>query len=148
MAKATQAPAMTHDRIWREFSEAHTHVNASLERELYRHHQLRLSEYHALSSLAEAVDGSLRMQDLADAVGLNQSSVTRIVARLEAQGMCERCLCPDDRRGVFTRIHEAGRARAAEAAPTYRNVLAEECARWGLVIEQTETGRQLTLTDR
>ncbi|MBT2413707.1 MarR family transcriptional regulator [Streptomyces sp. ISL-12] len=139
---------MTQDRIWRELSEAQTHVNAGLERELYRQHQLRLSEYHALSSLADAVDGSLRMQDLADAVGLNQSSVTRIVARLEAQGLCERCLCPDDRRGVFTRLHEAGRARAEAAAPTYRKVLAEECARWGLVIEQTEAGLRFTLTGR
>jgi DNA-binding MarR family transcriptional regulator len=145
MAKAPQS-AMTQEKIWRQLSESYVHITTGLERELFRHHQLRLSEFHALSSMAEAVDGSLRMQDLADAVALNQSSVTRIVARLESQGLCERCLCPDDRRGVFTRIHEAGRRKVAEAEPTYLKALTAECQQRGVSLDLVSGAYRLTVT--
>ncbi|MFD0472556.1 MarR family transcriptional regulator [Nonomuraea thailandensis] len=63
------------------------------------------------------------MQELADKVGLNQSSVTRLVARLNAAGFAYRDLCPDDKRGVYTVITETGRARYAEAGRTYEETL-------------------------
>ncbi|MFF5567654.1 MarR family winged helix-turn-helix transcriptional regulator [Streptomyces sp. NPDC012623] len=147
MAKAAER-AMQQDKTWRQISQAYTLVTADLERELFRRHQLRLSEFHALSSLAEAVEGSLRMQDLADAVALNQSSVTRIVARLETQGLCERCLCPEDRRGIFTRIHEAGRRKVAEAAATYHETVTAACARRGITIDAEDGGYRLTVAGR
>ncbi len=109
---------------WNRFVLLHAQVEAELARALQRGHGLGLSEYRALGELAQAADGELRMQELAEALGLNQSSVTRLVARLEQAGLTRRDLCPGDRRGVYSVITEAGRARVAEATPTYEHSLA------------------------
>ncbi|MEV8634733.1 MarR family transcriptional regulator [Streptosporangium sp. NPDC051023] len=108
---------------WDRFVVLHTRVEAELARSLQRGHGLGLSEYRALAELAEAPGGELRMQELSGALGLNQSSVTRLAARLEGAGLTRRNLCVDDRRGVYTVITDGGRARLAEAMPTYERSL-------------------------
>ncbi|GAA3109786.1 MarR family transcriptional regulator [Streptosporangium carneum] len=109
---------------WNRFVLLHAQVEAELARVLQRGHGLGLSEYRALGELAEASDGELRMQELAEALGLNQSSVTRLVGRLEQAGLTRRDLCEGDRRGVYSVITEEGRTRLAEAVPTYERSLA------------------------
>lgn len=98
-------------------------VERELAAGLLRHHGLGLSEYRALCQLAGAADGELRMQELADALGLNQSSVSRLIARLDAAGLTHREMCPNDRRGVYTAITEQGRDRWSNAQPTYTETL-------------------------
>lgn len=108
---------------WDELTTLHARVEHDLERALKRTHNLGLSEYRALCHLSTAHDGELRMQDLAARIGLNQSSVSRLAARLEADGLTRRDLCPADRRGVYTVITEEGRQALSEAAPTYAEAL-------------------------
>ncbi|MET8047160.1 MULTISPECIES: MarR family winged helix-turn-helix transcriptional regulator [unclassified Streptosporangium] len=108
---------------WDRFALLHARVEAELAKALQRGHGLGLSEYRALIQLAAVPDGSMRMQELAEAVGLNQSSVTRLVARLEGAGMTRRNLCSDDRRGVYSVITDEGRIRLAGATPTYERSL-------------------------
>jgi DNA-binding MarR family transcriptional regulator len=108
---------------WDHLTTLHARVEHELERALKRTHNLGLSEYRALCHLSGADEGELRMQDLAERLGLNQSSVSRLAARLEADGLTYRDLCPADRRGVYTVITDKGRATQAEAAPTYREAL-------------------------
>ena len=67
--------------------------------------------------------GELRMQELAEQIGLNQSSVSRLVLRLEAAELTRRDHCPNDRRGVYTVITNEGRARLAGADATYEETL-------------------------
>ncbi|UNO43792.1 MarR family transcriptional regulator [Streptomyces sp. MST-110588] len=108
---------------WDRFGTLHTRVEQELAKALQRHHRIGLSEYRALARLAEADDGELRMQELADLIGLNQSSVSRLASRLESSGFTRRDLCPKDRRGVYSVITEAGRAVHAQARPTYDEAL-------------------------
>lgn len=108
---------------WDRLVALHARVENDLGRALQRAHNLGLSEYRALGHLAAAADGELRMQELADRIGLNQSSVSRLVARLEADGLTYRDLCANDRRGVYSVITDVGRARHRDAAPTYREAL-------------------------
>ncbi|MBV1852560.1 MarR family transcriptional regulator [Catellatospora sp. NEAU-YM18] len=82
-----------------------------------------MSEFEVLDRLAEADHESLRMQELGSSVHLSQSALSRTVARLEKEGLVERCLCAEDRRGVFVRLNEAGRVRHAQAQPTQRAVI-------------------------
>lgn len=110
--------------MWNRLSALYTQVEGRLGVAVQRGHGLGLSEFRALGFLAEAPDGELRMQDLATRLGLNQSSVTRLVGRLDGAGLAYRDLCPDDRRGVYTVITEAGRERYAAARATYRDTLA------------------------
>ncbi|MFB4267689.1 MarR family winged helix-turn-helix transcriptional regulator [Nonomuraea sp. GTA35] len=108
---------------WNHVLLLHARVESRLGTTLQRRHGIGLSEYRALVHLAASPTGELRMQELADKLGLNQSSVTRLVARLNAAEFTYRDLCPDDKRGVYTVITEAGRARYAEASHTYEETL-------------------------
>jgi DNA-binding MarR family transcriptional regulator len=73
-----------------------------------------------LVQLDEAPEGRLRMSHLADAVLLSRSGLSRLVTRLETQGLLERLECKNDARGAFAAITDAGREKLAEARVTHR----------------------------
>jgi DNA-binding MarR family transcriptional regulator len=129
MRRVTTAQAPT-DPVasWRELNAAHAAVHAALEHELRREHDLSTIEYEVLSELGECTAGKHRMQELADAVHTTQSTVSRVIARLEDEGLVARAMCSDDRRGIYASVTEAGRERAKAAAPTYRRVIADTLA--------------------
>ena len=109
--------------VWREIAARHAAVCSALERELGERHGLGVSDFEVLERLAESADHQFRAQELADAVHLSQSALSRLISRLEKSGLVERCLCDLDRRGIYVTLTEAGRQRYAEAAPTHRDVL-------------------------
>ena len=110
---------------WRELVERHARATSSLERRLQHDHGLGVSEYEVLERLAAASREESRMQELAEAVHLSQSALSRVVARLEADGLVTRGMCPEDRRGIMACLTESGRERYEAARPTHRAVLAE-----------------------
>jgi DNA-binding MarR family transcriptional regulator len=111
------------EQAWGRVLVLHARIEQELGKALHRRHGLGLSEYRALGKLVAGPQGGLRMQELAEAIGLNQSSVSRMCARLEDAGLTLRDLCEDDRRGVYSVITDAGRKRYAETEPTYCSVL-------------------------
>ncbi|WP_396447434.1 MarR family winged helix-turn-helix transcriptional regulator [Actinomadura sp.] len=119
------APVTADGRLWDGVVTLHARVEHRLAKALQSRHGIGLSEFRALCRLSRAADGELRMQELADLIGLNQSSVSRLVARLEAAGLTRRDMCPKDRRGVYTVITDEGRAVQRKAAPTYADTLTE-----------------------
>ncbi|MFC4337688.1 MarR family winged helix-turn-helix transcriptional regulator [Salininema proteolyticum] len=110
---------------WIRVIELHTRVNQFIERALHRRCRLGMNEFLALSACARSEDGEMRMQELTEAISLNQSSVSRLVNRLERTGMTERRKCDFDRRGVYTGITENGRNTLKSAVPVYEEALAE-----------------------
>ena len=110
---------------WRELNAAHAAVHAALEHTLRREHDLSPIEFEVLDRLGESAAGKARMQELADTVHATQSTISRVVARLEDEGLATRAMCADDRRGIFACVTDAGRERVAAAAPTYRRVIAD-----------------------
>jgi DNA-binding MarR family transcriptional regulator len=110
---------------WRELLERHARTTATLERRLQHDHALGVSEYEVLERLAGGPKDERRMQELAEAVHLSQSALSRVVARLEADGLVTRGMCPEDRRGIMACLTTDGRARYEAARPTHRAVLAE-----------------------
>jgi DNA-binding MarR family transcriptional regulator len=58
-------------------------------------------------------------------VHLGQSALSPVVARLESRGLVVRCMCPNDRRGVFVDLTDDGRSRYGPTRPTHRRLLAE-----------------------
>jgi DNA-binding MarR family transcriptional regulator len=111
--------------VWRDLMDRHARAMGSLERRLEEEHGLGVSEYEVLERLAETPASQRRMQDLACAVHLSQSALSRVVGRLEADGLVTRGMCPEDRRGIFACLTDAGRERYDAARPTHRSVLAE-----------------------
>lgn len=121
-------------RTWRSFLERYHATTCALERALNDEHQIGMSEFEVLDRLAEwetaagCVDAGRRIQDLAASLHLSQSALSRVVARLEGEGLVQRGMCPNDRRGIYVHLTEAGRSRYAQALPTQRSVLAAEFA--------------------
>ena len=110
---------------WRSLLAAHARTHGALERAL-KPHELGVSEYEVLERLATVSDGDQRrMQELGEAVHLSQSALSRVVARLERDGLAERGLCLQDRRGIYVCITDAGRQRYAAARPAQRAALAD-----------------------
>jgi DNA-binding MarR family transcriptional regulator len=110
---------------WRALAARHAAVSAALERELGERHGLGVTEFEVLERLAEDQEHQFRAQELAEAVHLSQSALSRLIGRLEQHGLVERSLCDLDRRGIYVCLTEAGRRRHAEALPTQRAVLAD-----------------------
>jgi DNA-binding MarR family transcriptional regulator len=123
------AVAMTADQSlvqsWRELADQHARVTCALEKVLQDEHGLGVSEFEVLERLAAPDKDQHRMQDLADAVYLSQSALSRLIGRLEAEGLVTRAICSEDRRGIYACLTEAGRARYEGARPAQRQVLAE-----------------------
>lgn len=120
---ATSRDAQLEDE-WRELLERHARTTCALEHSL-SDHGLGVSEYEVLERLATGEQDSRRMQELADAVHLSQSALSRVVARLEADGLVKRAMCSEDRRGIYACLTDAGRQRYEAALPVHRAVLAE-----------------------
>jgi DNA-binding MarR family transcriptional regulator len=104
---------------WRSFLRAHATLIRVLETELEAEQQLSLAAYDVLVQLAEAPDRRLRMTELADAVLLSRSGITRLVDRLEKAGLVSRCPVESDGRGVAARLTEAGLGRLRVASRTH-----------------------------
>ena len=72
-----------------------------------------------LVKLTQAPGRRLRMSELAGQTFLSRGGVTRVVARLEADGLLRREPCPDDGRGAFAVITPAGSDALRRATPVY-----------------------------
>lgn len=104
---------------WAGFLRAHMAVTRELDEELRHAEGLSLSEYDVLLQLADAPEGRLRMAELADAVLLSRSGLTRLVDGLERKGLACRKRCPDDARGLHAVITDEGLAVRRRASRTH-----------------------------
>jgi DNA-binding MarR family transcriptional regulator len=105
--------------VWRSFLRAHATALRELERELVAETGMPLGWYDVLLQLAEAPGRRLRMAELADRVLLSRSGLTRLIDRLQAEGLVRREPSPDDARGTFTVLTLAGVGRLRAAAPVH-----------------------------
>jgi DNA-binding MarR family transcriptional regulator len=111
-------------RRWHELAALKAAIAGALDRELERQHGISGHEFEALEQLAIAEKSECRALELTDHLVLSQSAGSRLIARLEKQGLVSRGLCEVDRRGVFVCLTDAGRQRYEQARPTQRAVLA------------------------
>lgn len=105
--------------VWRSFLRAHAHITRVLETELLAAQRLSLASYDVLVQLSEAPDRRLRMTELADAVLLSRSGVTRLVDRLERGGLVARARVDSDGRGVEAVLTQLGYDRLRAATGTH-----------------------------
>lgn len=110
---------------WRSFLIAHARVTDALAVELEAERDLPLTWYDVLVQLSEAPENKLRMQDLARAVLLSKSGLTRLVDRMAHAGLVTREPCLDDRRGTFVCLSPAGRERLDDASPIHLRGIAQ-----------------------
>ncbi len=114
---------------WRAFPTAHAAVVGRLEQELAAAEVIPLTWYDVLIELYEAPDRRLRLHELADAVVLSRSGLTRLVDRLAAADLLQREPDPADRRGAFAVLTPEGAAALRRAWPVYARGIAAHFAR-------------------
>jgi DNA-binding MarR family transcriptional regulator len=112
---------LTDDQLtaWRSFLQAHAVLVRRLEADLLAEHRLPLASYDVLVQLVEAPERRLRMTELAQRVLISRSGLTRLVDRLEREGLVRREACDDDARGLFAVLTEEGFGRLRRASPTH-----------------------------
>lgn len=81
------------------------------------------SWYETLAALRAAPEGRLKMNALAKEVGISPGGLTRLVDRLEKDGLVERRTCPTDRRAFHISVSPAGEEMAARMWPVYSAAL-------------------------
>lgn len=86
-------------------------------------HGVSLVEFEVLLRLARSPDGELRMTDLAAQTQLTASGITRVVDRLQRDGLVCRRACPTDRRSAYAVVTDAGRDRLAEILPGHLDLI-------------------------
>jgi len=106
-------------RAWRSLLSAHARLLAGLDDDLQASSGMSVADYAVLVHLSEAEDGAMRMSELADALLLSPSGLTRRLDGLVSSGLVERAKCPTDRRGAYAVLTDAGRQRMAQVAPEH-----------------------------
>ncbi len=104
---------------WRGFLRTHAELFKALDAELDAAHRLPLTTNEVLVALLHAPGRRLRMAELASQMLLSRSGVTRLVDRLERDGLLRREECADDGRGLFAVLTEEGERVLASARPTH-----------------------------
>jgi DNA-binding MarR family transcriptional regulator len=123
--RAEMAVEIERVEVWHDLMDRYARTMSALERALEQQHGLGVSEYEVLERLASPDKDQRRMQELAEAVHLSQSALSRVVGRLETDGLVVRGMCAHDRRGIYACLTDAGRERYEAAKPTHRAVLAD-----------------------
>jgi len=114
---------------WRSLIVANARVIEKIERSLAEAGLPPLGWYDVLLELSGAPGGRLRMHELARAVVLSRSGLTRLVDRLEGRGLLRREPDPEDRRGSYAAITEEGRTMLRRMWPVYAAGIAEHFGR-------------------
>ncbi|MGH2698325.1 MAG: MarR family winged helix-turn-helix transcriptional regulator [Actinomycetota bacterium] len=104
---------------WRLFLESYRRVLDTLDDELQAERGLPLTWFDVLVQLYRAPDRRLRMNQLAGRILLSKSGLTRLIDRMEAEGLVERASSPNDRRGSYAVLTPRGERVLREATPVH-----------------------------
>jgi DNA-binding MarR family transcriptional regulator len=116
---AAARPGADELAAWRAFLVGYRSLADVLEAELRAATGLNLARYDVLLHLSEAPGTSLRMTDLAAAVLLSKSGLTRLVDRMCAEGLVARARDDADRRSFVVSLTATGARALRRAAPVH-----------------------------
>lgn len=96
---------------WGGFLGTYAKLNRMIEEDLQAHSHITHVEFEVLLRLSWNESHRMRIQDLAAQSILTRSGVSRVVERLEKAGLVTREEAPEDRRGAYAVLTEAGAQR-------------------------------------
>ncbi|MEG3614491.1 MarR family winged helix-turn-helix transcriptional regulator [Isoptericola haloaureus] len=106
--------------------------------------ELSIREYDVLFTLSRAEGGRMRLRDLNENVLLAQSSLSRMVERLEDRGLVTRAPAPDDARGTLVGLTDAGSRLQRQVGRRHVRAMGQYVGRALDDDEQAELVRLLT----
>jgi len=115
---ATDWLSESEQHSWRNFIMTVHDLMAALEIDLAPH-ALTMGDYEVLVWLSEAEQNRMRMCDLAGALQLSPSGLTRRLDGMVKNGWVERASCESDRRVMWAHLTPAGLAKMKSVAPDH-----------------------------
>jgi MarR family 2-MHQ and catechol resistance regulon transcriptional repressor len=98
-------------------SAAYAALTRELSASLVEKHGLTINDYGCLLLLSRAGEEGMRRIDLANELRLSPSGITRLLDRLEDQGLVGKGACKEDARVSYAILTEDGLTKLREAAP-------------------------------
>ena len=111
---------------WRAFLRAHSTMLRRIGSDLEEAGLPPLSWYDVLAALRDAEDRRLRQIELAERVLLSTSGLSRLVDRIERDGLVRRVSCPTDRRSFNVELTLEGAEMLERMWPVYARGIAED----------------------
>ena len=109
MGECGHDPGQSSIRTFGLLLEAHARLTRVLDDELRASDGITLQTYEVLLRVSRSPEGRVAMSELAQVLALTNGGVTRLVDRLEGDGLVERRSCPTDRRVVHLVLSRRGR---------------------------------------
>jgi DNA-binding MarR family transcriptional regulator len=101
--------------VWGGFLAAHSKLARQLDEDLRREHGMPLTTYDLLVNVVREPGRRMRMSALAEAVHFSLGGMTKLVARLESEGLVRREPDPTDGRAALVVLTDEGERRFAAA---------------------------------
>jgi DNA-binding MarR family transcriptional regulator len=119
---------ITEDQLaaWRSFLRAHSAMLRRISRDLDEAGLPPLAWYDVLAALSEAPGSRLRQVELAELVLLSNSGLSRLIDRMEADGVVRRASCSTDRRSYHVELTARGEEMLQRMWPVYTRGVAED----------------------
>jgi DNA-binding MarR family transcriptional regulator len=111
---------------WWKLMAVHARLVQRVDHDMEAGIVLPLGSYNVLRLLHEAPDCRLRLGELASAVFLTRSGVTRLANRLERKGLLRREGHGRDRRGLWAVLTDQGRDEWRRARVVFERAVAEQ----------------------
>jgi DNA-binding MarR family transcriptional regulator len=108
-------------RVWRNYLTMVGKLQVAMNRQLQDDCGLSLADYDVLVALDERCP--LRVSELGDILGWEQSRLSHQLRRMRERGLLSRAGRDDDRRGADVDLTAAGRAALATAAPGHAELV-------------------------
>jgi DNA-binding MarR family transcriptional regulator len=108
---------------WVQLVRVEQALLARVEGQLKAHGFPPLTWYDVLLELSRAPEGRLRPVELERRLLLPQSNTSRLIDRMEREGLVRREACPSDGRGQWAALTEAGRVLRERMWPVYRDAI-------------------------
>lgn len=114
-----------HKSAWVEMLFAYAKLIRECNRAMEEAGVVSIDTYEVLLVLEDSEHGAMRMSDLADAVIISRSGLTRLADRLESEGLVARASCPNDRRATHIVLTDHGRTERERAWPVFRGAISK-----------------------
>jgi DNA-binding MarR family transcriptional regulator len=140
---------------WARLVRVQAQLLARVHEALKAAHLPPLAWYDVLLELHRSRESGLRQYEIGDEVLLPKHNLSRLIDRLEHEGLVERIPCPEDGRGNIVRITTQGSALLKRMWPVYGGVIheqlestltANEIAALGQVLHKLSQGHAARVT--
>ena len=110
---------------WLSIDATMNNIEKDISAKLKSNYNMSIKGFYVLYYISKSPDKALRLQQLEEKVGLSQSALSRLVARLESNncGALEKYVSATDRRGTYTKLTKLGEEKLKNGLQDFQEVV-------------------------